>query len=85
MRMNLIKDVINRYDRITFHSQVFSYVVVIFIWWNPFISSGNLDEVITYNHMTVIFLRSRSHVKVSMVLMRADYFFYTQLYMCVTL
>ena len=26
-------------------------VIVIFIWWSPFISSRNLDEVFTYNHI----------------------------------
>ena len=25
-------------------------VIVIFIWWSPFIPSRNLDEVFTYNH-----------------------------------
>ena len=26
-------------------------VIVIFIWWSPFIPSRNLDEVFTYNHI----------------------------------
>ena len=26
-------------------------VIVIFIWWSPFILSRNLDEVFTYNHI----------------------------------
>ena len=26
-------------------------VIVIFIWWSPFIPSRNLDEVFTYNHV----------------------------------
>ena len=26
-------------------------VIVIFIWWSPFIPSMNLDEVFTYNHI----------------------------------
>ena len=26
-------------------------VIVIFIWWIPFIPSKNLDEVFTYNHL----------------------------------
>ena len=50
-------------------------IVVICIWWSPFIPSRNLDEVFTYNHMTLMSLRSRSHVKASMVLTRADYLF----------
>ena len=45
-------------------------VIVIIIWWSPFIPSRNLDEVFTYNH-----IRSRSHVKASMVLKRADHLF----------
>ena len=50
---------------------------VIFIWWSPFIPSSNLDEVFTYNYiyMALISLRSRSHVKASMVLTRADHLF----------
>ena len=51
------------------------YYVVIFIWWGPFIPSRNLDEVFTYNHMTLMSLRSRSHVKASMFLKRADHSF----------
>ena len=52
-------------------------VIVIFIWWSPFIPSRNLDEVFTYNHiyMALMSLRSRSHVKASMVLTRADHLF----------
>ena len=34
--------------------------------------SRNLDEVFTYSHMALMSLRIRSHVKVSMVLMRID-------------
>ena len=41
---------------------------IIFIWWNPFIPSRNLDEVI-------MSLRSHSRVKASMVLTRADHLF----------
>ena len=33
----------------------------------------NLDEVITYNQMALMSLRSRSHVKASMLLTRADH------------
>ena len=40
-----------------------------------FIPSGNLDKVFTYNHMALMSLRSRSHVKASMVLTRADHLF----------
>ena len=39
-------------------------------------SFQNLDDVFTYNqYMTKISLRSRSHVKVSMILTRADHLF----------
>ena len=38
------------------------------------IPSRNLDEVFTYNQMALMSLRSHSHVKASMFLMRAiDY------------
>ena len=51
-------------------------VIVIFIWWSPFNPSRNLDEVFTYNHIYGSnVLRIRSHVKASMVLMRADNLF----------
>ena len=44
-------------------------------WWSPFVPSRNLDEVFTYNNMALMSLRSRSHIKASMVLTRADYLF----------
>ena len=54
-------------------------VIVIFIWWNPFIPFRNLDEVILLSlitiYMALMSLRSRSHVKASMVLTRADHLF----------
>ena len=40
-----------------------------------FIPSRNLDEVFTYNQMTLMSFQSRSHVKASMVIMRADHLF----------
>ena len=46
---------------------------LLLFWWSPFILFRNLDEVFTYNHMTLISLRSRSHVKEYIVLMRADH------------
>ena len=49
--------------------------MVIVVWWSPFIPSWNLDKVFTYNHITLMFLRSRYHVKASMVLTRADHLF----------
>ena len=49
--------------------------IVIVIWWSPFITSRNLDEVFTYNHMALISLRSSSHVKALQVLTRADHLF----------
>ena len=60
-----------------FLNYIYIYIViVIFIWWSPFIPSRNLDEVFTYNHyMALMSLRSRSHVKASMVLTRADHLF----------
>ena len=45
------------------------------MWWSPFIPSRNLDEVFTYIHIALISLRSRSHVKASMVLTRDDHLF----------
>ena len=50
-------------------------IVVIFIWWSPFIPSRNLDEVFTYNHIALMFLRNCSHVNASMVLTRVDHLF----------
>ena len=47
--------------------------IVIVIWWNPFIPSRNLDGLFTYNHMALMSLRSRSHIKPSLVLMSADH------------
>ena len=44
-------------------------------WWIPFIPSRNIVDVFTYNHMTLMCLRSRSHVKASMVLTRANHFY----------
>ena len=55
------------------------YVVVIFIWWSPFIPSRNLDEVFTYNHMDLMSLRSRSHVR-HLRFNENRSFIYTQLY-----
>ena len=59
---------------------IFVYIPIVicycyFIWWSPFIPSRNLDEVFNYNHMDLMSLRSRSHVKASMVLTRADHLF----------
>ena len=39
------------------------------------IPSRNLNEVFTYNHMALISLRSRYHVKASIVLTRPDHLF----------
>ena len=36
---------------------------------------NNCNDVFTYNHMALMSLRSRSRVKVSMVLTRADHLF----------
>ena len=47
--------------------------IVIVIWWSPFISSRNFDEVFTYNHIDLMSLQIRSHVNASMVLTRADH------------
>ena len=49
--------------------------MVIVIWWSPFIPSWNLDAFFTCNRMALMSLRSRSHVKASMVLTRADHLF----------
>ena len=48
-------------------------VIIILFLWSPFIHE--LNEVLTYNHMALISLRSRYHVKASMVLTGADYLF----------
>ena len=63
---------------ILFHTYV--YIVYIFIWWSLFIPSRDLDEVFTYNHMILMSLRSRYHVKASMVLTREIY-----IYICIYL
>ena len=39
------------------------------------LKSKNLDEVFTYNHMALMSLPIRSHVKASMVLMRGIHLF----------
>ena len=61
------------YARVHNASHIYCYCYC--IWWSPFIPSRNLDEVFIYNHMALISLRSRSHVKASMVKTRADYLF----------
>ena len=43
-------------------------LLLLLFLWSPFIPSRNLDEVFTYNHVALMSLRSRSHVKTSMVL-----------------
>ena len=57
---------------------IYILLLLFCIWWSPFIPSRNLYEVFTYNliiYMALMFLRSRSHVKASMVLTRADNLF----------
>ena len=44
-----------------------------YCYFGPLITSRKLDEVFTYNHMALMSLRSLTHVKASIVLMRADY------------
>ena len=39
------------------------------------LSSSNLDELFTYNHIALMSIRSRSRVKAYMVLVRADHLF----------
>ena len=51
------------------------WLLLLLLWWSPFIPFRNLDEVFTYNHMALLSLRSRSHVKASVVLTRADHLF----------
>ena len=53
----------------------YNIIIVILFWWSPFIPYRNLYEVITYNHMAIMSLRSHSHVKVSIVLTRANNLF----------
>ena len=33
------------------YKYIIHIVIVIVIWWSPFIPSRNLDEVFTYNHI----------------------------------
>ena len=42
---------------------------------SPLIPSRNLDEVFTNNYMALMSLRSRSRIKASVVLTRADHLF----------
>ena len=62
----------NIHEHIPLHTYIV-IVIVIVIWWSPFITSRNLDEVFNYNEMTLMSLRSRTHVKASVVLTRADH------------
>ena len=59
---------------------IYILLLILVFWGRPFIPSRNIDEVLTYNHMALMSLRSRSLVEVSMVLTRADHLFMTQLY-----
>ena len=56
------------------YSYIYIYILLLlfFIWRSPFIPSRNLDEVFIYKYMALISFRSHSHVKVSIVLTRAD-------------
>ena len=62
------------YIYIYIYIYIFFFVIVIFIGWSSS-HHKNLDEVFTYNHMALMSLRSRSRVKTSMVLTRADHLF----------
>ena len=42
---------------------IYCYCYCYLIQWSPFISSRNVYAFFTYNHMAIIPLRSRSHVK----------------------
>ena len=47
---------------------IYIFVMFIVIWWHPFfIPFRNLDDVFTYNHMALMSLRNRSHIKESVV------------------
>ena len=62
------------------HITLYTYMhiqLLLLFWWNPFISSRKLDEVFTYNHMSLMSLRSCSHAKASMVFTRDDNYLYT--------
>ena len=50
-------------------------VYSVIVWGSAFIPCRNLDEVFTYNHMTLMSLRSSSRVNESIVLTRADHLF----------
>ena len=49
--------------------------MLLLFYLSTFIPYRNLIEVLTYNHMTLLSLRSRSHVRASMALTRAGYLF----------
>ena len=51
---------------------LFYFILVEWLHWSPFIVSRNLDDIFTYNHMALMSIRSRYHVKASIVLTRAD-------------
>ena len=64
-----------------FIQNIYIYIVIVVcIWWSPFIPSRNLDDVFTYNHTDLMSLRCRSHIKGSIVLIRADYLFIQNIY-----
>ena len=50
----------------TYNSNIYVILLLLF-WWSPLIPSRNLDEVslISYNHIAIMSLRSRYHVKAS--------------------
>ena len=50
-------------------------VLLLLFWYSPFMPSRHLDEVFTYNHMALMYLRSCYRVKASMVLKRDDHLF----------
>ena len=42
---------------------IYILLFLLLFWWSPFISSNiNLDEVFTYNHIALIYLRRRSYI-----------------------
>ena len=54
---------------------IYIYIYILLFRSSPFIPSRYLDAFLTYNHMAFMYLRSRSHVKASVVLTKADHLF----------
>ena len=63
------------YIYIYIYIYIYLFVSYFLFRWIPFIPSMNLGQVFTYNHMALMSFQCISHVKASMVLMRANHLF----------